>query len=64
MDDADLSQQRMERELELAMMARKRQPEMPPTGSCYNCGEAVIADARWCDNACRDDWEKREKNRP
>lgn len=54
----------MERELELAMKARKRNQELPPTGSCHNCGEAVLSDSRFCDKDCRDDFEKREKNRP
>lgn len=52
----------MEKELALRLMVRR--PELQPTGSCHNCGEAVLADARFCDPDCRDDFEKREKNRP
>ncbi len=62
MDDADLTQERMEKELALRLMVRR--PELQPTGSCHNCGEAVLSDARFCDSDCRDDFEKREKNRP
>lgn len=64
MDDADRTQERIEIELALRLKARQQTPDLPPTGSCYNCGEAVLSDARWCDADCRDDWQKREKNRP
>ena len=62
MDDADLTQERMEKEM--AMRLRMRRPELSPTGSCHNCSEAVLADARFCDVDCRHDYERREKNRP
>lgn len=62
MDDADLTQERMEKEM--ALQLRVRRPELLPNSMCHNCGEAVLADAKFCDVDCRDDWEKREKNRP
>jgi len=31
----------------------------PPCGACYNCGEELPSDLRFCDEECRDDWEKR-----
>lgn len=45
--------------LELALRTRK--PELPITGTCYNCDEP-IPDARFCDADCRDDYEKRVRN--
>jgi hypothetical protein len=62
MDDADLTQERMEKEM--ALRLRVRRPELQPTGSCHNCDEAVLADAKFCDVDCRHDYERREKNRP
>ncbi|GHU08344.1 hypothetical protein AGMMS50225_06810 [Betaproteobacteria bacterium] len=33
-------------------------PEAPAaTGHCLFCGEPVAPGLRWCDVACRDDWE-------
>ena len=31
-----------------------------PTGKCLNCGEPQ-PDRRWCDDACRSDWDKRRR---
>lgn len=28
------------------------------TGKCYNCDEPVAADAHFCDESCRDDYQK------
>lgn len=39
-----------------------RRPSGPPAiGECYNCGERLHGDMRWCDANCREDWEKREQ---
>jgi hypothetical protein len=38
---------------------KQRRPEGPKaTGECLNCGEPVASPRRWCDAACRDEWEK------
>ena len=62
MDDADLTQERMEKEM--ALRLRVRRPEVVASSMCDDGGEAVLADAKFGDVDCRDDWEKREKNRP
>ena len=64
MDDADRTQERMEIELELRLRNRKTAPELAATGSCHNCDEAVLNDAKFCDEDCRKDFERRQKNRP
>lgn len=28
-----------------------------PSGKCWNCGEAVSVERRWCDIACRNEWD-------
>lgn len=59
-DDADLSQDRMEKE---DALRRKYAPantlEVDATGACLNCGELVPSGVRWCDKDCQDDWQKR-----
>lgn len=36
-----------------------RMPTGPEAnGYCYNCNEKLESAQRWCDAACRDDWEK------
>lgn len=40
-----------------AMSVRK--PEAPAaTGYCLNCDARLAVGLRWCDVACRDDWQK------
>lgn len=39
-----------------------RKPEGPVAcGECHNCGAALATDLRWCNAACRDDWEKEQE---
>ncbi len=58
MDDADLTQERLEREADL-LLAASRKPSGPaPTGFCLHCGEPVLPLRRWCDAECRDEWER------
>lgn len=60
-DDADLSQSRMELEEEIRRKYQKPVgPEVSATGKCLNCGEPLPT-KRWCDDACREDWELRRK---
>ena len=41
-----------------AMATRQRKPEGPKfTGYCHYCDEPVASPKRFCDEACRDDWE-------
>lgn len=59
-DEADISQERMEREAELR---KKFTPantlEVEATGFCLNCGEGVPTGHRWCDKECQVDWTNR-----
>ena len=56
-DDADRAQARMEQEERLTRLARRAEPSLPYCGQCYWCGEPLPKPKRWCDAACRDDWE-------
>ncbi|MCL2076028.1 MAG: hypothetical protein FWH15_06270 [Betaproteobacteria bacterium] len=46
--------------IEAAQLAYRRPAAPDATGYCLNCGEP-IDDRRWCDAACRDDWERRDR---
>ena len=47
----------MDRELAL----QQRKPTGPvPCGQCYFCGEMLQGTLRWCDEFCRDDWEREQ----
>lgn len=60
MDDADMTQERSEKEAEL-LLAASRRPEGPkPTGFCLFCGEELDAGRRWCDAEHRDAWERQK----
>lgn len=56
-DDADLTQARLERELD--GLLRRRRPTAPPAcGACLWCEAPLPAGRRWCDADCRDAWER------
>ena len=57
MDIADLADEVIRTQLEATL--RQRYPAGPsPTGRCLWCGEPLSEPLRWCDAACRDDWER------
>lgn len=58
-DEADIANERVELIISTALKVRR--PIGPvPNGRCYNCAEPVADGLRWCDNDCRDDWQKRK----
>lgn len=61
-DDIDRAQDHIEREE--AMRRKYSNPnklEVEATGECLNCFEPLPIGMRWCDNFCKEDWEKRRK---
>jgi hypothetical protein len=38
--------------------SRRDEPQAVAIGECLFCGEPVEKDRRWCDAACRDDWQR------
>jgi hypothetical protein len=55
LDQADEAQEAFMR----SALSHVPPPTTPPgIGLCINCGVAVEGDARWCDDECRDDWQK------
>jgi hypothetical protein len=59
-DIADLAQ--IQQEIQTARALKFRQSAGPAvTGYCLNCGEPLPDGRRWCDAACRDEWQRREQ---
>lgn len=38
---------------------RSAKPAVEATGECLSCATKIKQPLRWCDSACRDDWQKR-----
>lgn len=56
-DDQATAREELDRELAL----KRRAPTGPtPCGACHFCSEPLSAGLRWCDEHCRDDWEKEQ----
>ena len=47
--------------------ARNVKPELRPSGNCFNYAAELVdndvAAGCFCDSDCRDDWQKRQRNR-
>lgn len=56
-DDVDHANEVAERFREQARQERPKVEPLPPIGSCYECGDDVPGDLRWCSPACRNDFE-------
>ena len=57
-DIADITGDRAETD-HLANLSKSRKPEGPKaTGFCLFCDEPLDDGLRWCNAACRNDWEK------
>lgn len=57
MDEADITAERLEREME-RLLALRRASGPQPTGACLWCGDPLAPRLRWCSPECRDDWER------
>jgi hypothetical protein len=63
-DEADRANDRAQQNLELSIRAALTSaPSLPAIGSCYNCDEPVAESKRFCDAACRDDWQRAHPGR-
>lgn len=65
-DEADMTQEREEREAELRRKYSTPQVrDAEPCGKCLNCGEEFPegSEKRWCDEHCAIDWTKRQQRR-
>ena len=63
MDDADKAQRFEELEREAAVQAaRESLPALPDVGYCYYCNEPTERGKRFCDDDCRDDWQRSSRS--
>ena len=57
-DDIDRACDREQLDRERAIEAARQINYIAATGYCLECGEPVSDGKRWCDNFCRDDWQR------
>lgn len=62
-DSLDRAQALNELSLAVALSHRKPEPAVKTSAYCLNCQEPTQNGARWCDEDCRADWQKRENRR-
>lgn len=64
-DILDVATQAEIRATEAAVQAALQATEknLPATGLCHYCHEPVVADSRFCDEFCRDDYEYLKERR-
>ena len=57
-DEVDVTQERIDREIEIMRRAiAAMSEEVKPIGECLWCGEVLDNGRRWCSVECRDSWE-------
>ena len=58
-DDIDIASDREQLARDKAIKNIQNKPAAAKScGVCLECGEALHGDKRWCDNHCRDDWQR------
>lgn len=61
-DEVDLGNEQAQLILDMNLAIARTVQQLPSTGHCYNCGDAVSADNRFCDVNCRNDYQARHPN--
>ena len=64
-DEFDRASELSEFFLEMNIKKQRQQNTETPKGIgvCLNCEGEIEGDGRWCCAECRDDWDKKEKQR-
>ena len=60
-DEADLANDHLQRELEQRILDVQRAKPLPPSSECLNCGDPPIEGGRFCCRDCADEHEARER---
>lgn len=60
-DVIDQANERAEQFLNHSIHSVKKPSVPEATGECFNCGDIILNDVRWCDADCRNDWELRNR---
>ena len=62
-DDLDRAAEREEIARTSALLTCKKPAGPVPNGTCHYCDEPVADGQRWCDEHCREDWEREQRLR-
>lgn len=62
-DDCDIAAENEQLHREYALLNRRSQKAVMPTGFCLWCSEPLPGDRRFCDSECRDDWQHHNRRR-
>lgn len=58
-DDIDKANEYAEKAREMSVKNIQNKPlAVQAVGHCLSCAEPLAHGLRWCDNACRDDWQR------
>jgi RNA polymerase-binding transcription factor DksA len=58
-DDVDIASDREQVARDKAIKyIQNKPPAAVSTGYCLECGAPIANNKRWCDNYCRDDWQR------
>jgi predicted nucleic acid-binding Zn ribbon protein len=63
MDDADMSDDRIEIERNDGIRRASIAKSLKPIGACYYCDETVGSGRLFCDSGCREDYELEQAQR-
>jgi RNA polymerase-binding transcription factor DksA len=62
-DEADLTQDRLEKEETIRKQYLTTIKYVESTGYCLNCGVTLPPNRRWCDKDCADDWDYHQQRK-
>lgn len=57
-DEVDITTDREELNIANAIRAARQSKGPGAFGKCHWCSEPLAGSARWCDENCRDDWQR------
>lgn len=60
-DDADKTDERTAGEINGVLSQLRKQRGLVPSGLCYHCDEPVDEKRLFCDVACREDYDSRQR---
>ena len=63
MDQFDRAEELEQMDRDHCLAAARNKPGLVACGGCHNCGERVAPGRLFCDVDCRDDYEKRVRQR-
>lgn len=61
MDEADMSDDRIQLDIDIARAQASSAPCLRPNGKCHYCDECVTGKLLFCDVVCRDDFEAEDE---